>query len=175
MPEAVPESAPAPLREAVLAGRYFGARHRDVAERFARFIAEPKHVLAGWFGPELAGPLAADRDRMNAVLDRDIAAIDAMIARQLDAILHHARLRKLEGSWRGLAWLTSRMSLGGRVKLRILTVSWAEICRDLGRRSLTRASYSGGFMRMNSALPAASLTGCWWWTMRCATGRVRGR
>jgi type VI secretion system protein ImpD/type VI secretion system protein ImpC len=131
MSEVLPEAAT--LREAVLAGRYFGERHRDVAGRFAGFIADPKHVLAGWFGAELAGTLAADKDRLIAVLDRDIAAIDAMISRQLDAILHHARLRKLEGSWRGLAWLTSRMSLGGRVKLRILSVSWPEICRDLER------------------------------------------
>ena len=37
--------------------------------------------------------------------DRDIAQLDRMISRQLDAILHQERLRRLEGSWRGLAWL----------------------------------------------------------------------
>ncbi len=124
---------PEPLREAVLDGRYFAAAHREDASRFAAFIAEPKNALAGWFGPQAARRLAADRETLIALLDRDIALLDQMIARQLDAILHHARLRKLEGSWRGLAWLVSRMSISGRLKLRILNVTWAEICRDLER------------------------------------------
>ena len=42
---------------------------------------------------------------MRGMLDRDIAAIDALMSEQVDAILHAPRLRKLEGSWRGLAWL----------------------------------------------------------------------
>jgi type VI secretion system protein ImpD/type VI secretion system protein ImpC len=122
-----------PLREAVLAGRYFGARHKETAEQFAGFVAAKTATLTGWFGLEAARRLAGDRAAMVAALDRDIAALDIMIAGQLDAILHHPRLRKLEGSWRGLAWLTARLSLAGRVKLRILNVTWNEICRDLER------------------------------------------
>jgi type VI secretion system protein ImpD/type VI secretion system protein ImpC len=129
---AVPE-LPEPLRDAVLDGMYFAAGHREAAGRVASFIAEPKNALAGWFGPNAAGRLADDRETLIALLDRDIALIDRMISRQLDAILHHPRLRKLEGSWRGLAWLISRMSISGRIKLRILNVTWAEICRDLER------------------------------------------
>jgi len=124
---------PEPLREAVLDGRYFSSKHRAEAIRFAEFIAEPKFVLTGWFGRDAAMRLAGDREAMIAAIDRDIAMLDRMISRQLDEILHQARLRKLEGSWRGLAWLVSRMSISGRLKLRILNVSWAEICRDLER------------------------------------------
>jgi type VI secretion system protein ImpD/type VI secretion system protein ImpC len=120
-----------PLREAVLDGKFFSNAQRANAVRFAEFIAEPNNVLTGWFGHDVAIRLAGDREAMVAALDRDIAEIDRMIAAQLDAILHHARLRKLEGSWRGLAWLIARMSISGRLKLRILNVSWAEICRDL--------------------------------------------
>jgi type VI secretion system protein ImpD/type VI secretion system protein ImpC len=120
-----------PLREAVLDGRFFSSSQHENAVRLAEFIAEPRKVLIGWFGPEAAALLAADRDAMVAAIDRDIAEIDRMIASQLDAILHHARLRKLEGGWRGLAWLVARMNISGRLKLRILNVTWAEICRDL--------------------------------------------
>jgi type VI secretion system protein ImpD/type VI secretion system protein ImpC len=122
-----------PLRDAVLAGAYFGESHRDTAETFAAFVAGATKPLTAWFGTQWGGELAGDPASLTAALDRDIAAIDALISAQLDAILHHARLRRLEGAWRGLAWLSARMGIGGRVKLRVLNISWAEICRDLER------------------------------------------
>lgn len=141
MPEAEPAPEPeAPalpplpsLRDDILRGAYFGTSHAETAERLASFIARKDATLRDWFGSEAMPALAADRHRLAALITRDIAALDAMITRQLDAILHHQRLRRLEGSWRGLAWLVSRLSLAGRVKLRILNTSWAEICRDLER------------------------------------------
>ncbi len=117
----------------MLAGAFFAAKGRDGAVALAGFIADPQADLTSWFGAEQAARLAAIPAALGAMLDRDIVAIDQMIAAQLDEILHHARLRRLEGSWRGLAWLTSRLNIAGRVKLRILNVSWAEICRDLER------------------------------------------
>lgn len=141
VPVPAPENTPAspvaplvaPLRDDVLRGAYFGTGNGETAERLAGLIAGPAGTLRSWFGSAAAPALAADPARLTALLARDIAALDAMIACQLDAILHHQRLRRLEGSWRGLAWLVSRLSLSGRVKLRILNVSWAEICRDLER------------------------------------------
>jgi type VI secretion system protein ImpD/type VI secretion system protein ImpC len=135
VPEAVPVAVPEVpgLRDAVLDGRYFGEAHREVTERFAGFVAGSVKPLTAWFGSARGENLAGDPAALVAALDRDIAAIDAMISAQLDAILHHARLRRLEGAWRGLAWLASRLSLSGRIKLRILSVTWAEICRDLER------------------------------------------
>ena len=77
--------------------------------------------------------LAAGGDRLRAALDRDIADIDAALGDQLDAVLHHPRLRALEGRWRGIAWLISGIEPGRRVKVRLLPVSWSELCRDLER------------------------------------------
>ena len=102
------------------------------ATRLAEMLAGQSSTLTSWFGAD-AGVLVHDRAALAARLDRDIARLDTLIARQLDEILHHPRLRRLEGSWRGLAWLASRLSLSGRVKMRVLTISWAEICRDLER------------------------------------------
>ena len=131
-PEPEPEPALPPLREAVLEGAFFGAAHAGAASRLAAMLAGQTPALSAWFGAKSRG-LAEDRAALAARLDHDIARLDAMIARQLDAILHHPRMRGLEGSWRGLAWLVSRLPLTGRVKLRVLNVSWAEICRDLER------------------------------------------
>lgn len=67
---------------------------------------------------------------LGGALDRIIAALDDMIGAMLDAILHHPRLQRLEASWRGLRWLAAQTD---RVKLRVLSVTWAELCRDLER------------------------------------------
>lgn len=126
---------PPTARDVVLDGRFVGRTQTDAAERVAVFVAsaDPAVWLGSWFGPEQATLLAGDGPRLRRALDRDIAAIDALIAAQLDAILHHPRLRAFEGAWRGLAWLIAGIEPGGRVKVRLLNVSWAEIVRDLER------------------------------------------
>ena len=121
------------MRAAVLAGRFFGERHATAAGDLAAFLAaSPATALALWFGDD---PLPRDPQRLAALLDRDISAIDAMLGVQLDAILHHQRLTRMEGSWRGLLWLATRIELGRSVKLRVLHASWPELCRDLERAS----------------------------------------
>jgi type VI secretion system ImpC/EvpB family protein len=124
----------APLRDHVLAGRFFGAAHGEAATRLAGFVAGTlPAAFAAWFGEARALALLARPDDLRGALDRDIAAIDAAIGEQLDAILHHPRLQRLEGSWRGLAWLAEGVDPGARVKLKLLNAGWSEVCRDLDR------------------------------------------
>ena len=125
-----------PLREQVLAGQFFGQQHGDAAGELAAFLHGKLgfgEALEAWFGEAVTGLLAAGGDRLRAALDRDIADIDAALGDQLDAVLHHPRFRALEGRWRGLAWLISGIEPGRRVKVRLLPVSWSELCRDLER------------------------------------------
>jgi len=136
----------------MLAGRFFGSRHADTAGEVAEFAADdPGPALRRWFGATAAARLMLDADNVRGALDRDIAAIDALLSEQVDAILQAPRMRKLEGSWRGLAWLVGGLEPGGRVKVRLFSVSWAEICRDLERAaefdqsSLFRHIYEGEF------------------------------
>jgi type VI secretion system ImpC/EvpB family protein len=132
--EAVTECTPAPLRDIVLAGAFFGHRYQDGAQSTAAFpFLRPGEALAAWFGPVAAARLAVDPEACRTALDRDIAALDNLLGEQLDAILHHARLRRFEGSWRGLAWLVGGIDPSGRVKVKVLQLSWAELCRDLER------------------------------------------
>jgi type VI secretion system protein ImpD/type VI secretion system protein ImpC len=131
--EEVTEYAPVPLRESVLSGAFFG-KQSAAAERVACFAFLPSaEALADWFGPGIALRLAADPDGCRAAIDRDIAALDVLIGAQLDAILHHQRLRRFEGSWRGLAWLVGGLDPTSRVKVKVLNMSWPELCRDLER------------------------------------------
>jgi type VI secretion system protein ImpD/type VI secretion system protein ImpC len=89
--------------------------------------------LAAWFGTSAALRLAGDPDACRGALDRDIAAIDTLLAEQLDVVLHHPRVRQFEGRWRGLAWLAGGLDPAGTVKLKLLDLTWTELCRDLDR------------------------------------------
>jgi type VI secretion system ImpC/EvpB family protein len=130
----VAASEPAPLRDAVLTGLFFTAAHREAVDRLAAFTAvTAEGTLTAWFGRERAARLASDPDALRGALDRDICAIDALIGEQLDAVLHHPRLRRFEGRWRGLHWLLEGIDPGSRIKARVLNASWAEVCRDLER------------------------------------------
>ncbi|MGD9616830.1 MAG: type VI secretion system contractile sheath large subunit [Alphaproteobacteria bacterium] len=123
-----------PLREVVLAGRFFGHRYSEETHRTAEFRDMPAaEALAAWFGIAAACRLAGDPDACRGALDRDIAAIDALLAEQVDAVLHHPRVRQLEGRWRAVAWLAGDLDPAGAVKLKILHLPWSELCRDLDR------------------------------------------
>ena len=120
-----------PLREAVLGGQFFGAPHASGAADLAAFVTAAAPTPELWFG-SLA---LHKRDALLGAIDRDIAAIDALISASVDAILHAPRLRRLEGMWRGLHWLVATNDSAPRGKVRLLAVSWAEIVRDLERAS----------------------------------------
>src|SRR5215472_7289596 len=131
--EEVVAEPPAPLRERVLSGAYFGA-HQTVAERVAGFaFLAPAEALADWFGTAAALRLSADPEACRGALDREIATLDVLIGAQLDAILHHQRMRRFEGGWRGLAWLLGGHNPAGRAKVKVLNISWPELCRDIER------------------------------------------
>jgi type VI secretion system ImpC/EvpB family protein len=123
-----------PVREAMLSGRFVGNRDPALADAITEFLGAPSgDAIDLWFGAERAMRLRIDRQALRDAVDRDIAAIDAMLSEQVDAILHHARMRKLEGIWRGVTWLVEGADLSNRLKIKILNIGWPEICRDLER------------------------------------------
>ncbi|MDO9712943.1 type VI secretion system contractile sheath large subunit [Paracraurococcus lichenis] len=114
-------------------------RAGSLVERLLAAMAR-RRALDAWLGPERAARLAAEPRALRGALDRDIAALDRLIGRQLDAVLHHPRLRQMEGRWRGLCWLLHGIEQGRRVKLRLLPITWAELCRDFERAAEFDAS-----------------------------------
>jgi type VI secretion system ImpC/EvpB family protein len=74
-------------------------------------------------------------DCLRGRIDRELVRIDALISAQLDAVLHHPAFQRLEGSWRGLAWLVEGFEPQKRLKLAILAASWRELDRDIARAS----------------------------------------
>jgi type VI secretion system protein ImpD len=76
------------------------------------------------------GPL---RERLIGALEMALALIDDLLSAQVNAILHHPQFQRLEASWRGVAYLTRQLQPKDNVKIRLLSVRWREICRDIER------------------------------------------
>lgn len=59
---------------------------------------------------------------------------------QLRAILHNVAFQQVEASWRGLAFLISRLELDDQLKVSILDVSRDELIADLSTEDLSKSS-----------------------------------
>jgi type VI secretion system protein ImpD len=66
-------------------------------------------------------------------IDRTIALIDTLLTEQVNAVIHHPRFQALEASWRSLRRLVRTAGSNPRIKIRVLDLRWAELCRDLER------------------------------------------
>lgn len=78
----------------------------------------------------LAGTVTFDKN-LSRTFDRAIAAIDAKVSAQLNAIMHDPKFVKLEGSWRGLHYLVQNSETGTALKIRALNLPKREMTRDL--------------------------------------------
>lgn len=57
--------------------------------------------------------------------------IDKTLSAQLNEIMHHPDLQKLEGTWRGLNYLVQQSETGESLKIRVLNVSKKDLFKDL--------------------------------------------
>ncbi len=69
------------------------------------------------------------RDMREAVAVR-VSDIDAALSGQLDKILHHPDFQRIEGTWRGLAYLTKQAETGSLLKIKVLNLNLREIERE---------------------------------------------
>lgn len=80
----------------------------------------------------LEGTVAFDKN-VGHTLEKGIAAIDAVISKQLSAILHHPKFQKLEGSWRGLRHLVMNSETGDSLKVKVLNIDKRALYKDLDK------------------------------------------
>src|SRR5947207_2259376 len=62
-----------------------------------------------------------------------IAEIDKKMSEQINLILHHADVQKLEGAWRGLHYLVSNTETDEMLKIRFMDISKNELGKTLKR------------------------------------------
>jgi type VI secretion system protein ImpC len=80
----------------------------------------------------LKGTVTFSKD-VTRTLNQGIAAIDAVISKQLAAIMHHPDFQKLEGTWRGLNHLVMNSETSAQLKLKVLNCGKRELFKDLDR------------------------------------------
>lgn len=98
--------------------------HDDSQQDYAR------DMLAEFATQVLDEGMAIDKDTVAMINDR-ISQIDELISAQLNEVLHHPDLQKLEASWRGLHMLVQNTETSTRLKLRLLNVTQKELQNDL--------------------------------------------
>lgn len=89
-----------------------------------------RDMLAEFATQVLDEGMAIDKDTVAMINDR-ISQIDKLISDQLNEVLHHPELQKLEASWRGLHMLVDQTETSSRLKLRLLNVTQKELQNDL--------------------------------------------
>ena len=118
------------LREHLVVAVLAGDDAKPEGTALSGFLAAESNAegLLQWFGST-----ARDFDTMRQAMARDIATIDALVSDLLDAILHHQDFKRLEASWRGVAYLVDQVESDEKIKVKLLNATWAELVRDFDR------------------------------------------
>ena len=94
--------------------------------------ARGKDMIKQFVTEVLDGSITMSADT-ESMLNARIAQIDNLVSTQLNEIMHHPDLQKLEGSWRGLRYLLSQSETSAMLKIKILNVSKKDLLKDLQR------------------------------------------
>ncbi len=73
------------------------------------------------------------KQQIRSALLREIARLDKLITDQINEIIHNPRFQSLEASWRGLWYLVHQYNDSDQVKIKVLSISWREVTRDIGK------------------------------------------
>jgi len=104
-----------------------GRLARDAEQRaFAR------DLIGEFVEQVMAGTMKVSADTM-AMINARVAQIDALISKQLNAIMHHPEFQTLEASWRGLHYLVQKSETGTLLKIKVMNVSKKDLLKDMER------------------------------------------
>lgn len=102
-----------------------GKMARDVSQE-----AYAKDLLHEFVSQILGGTMTVSKDTV-AMINHRIAQIDELITKQLNEVMHHPDMQKLEGTWRGLHYFVMNTETSTRLKLRLMNVTKKELLTDL--------------------------------------------
>ena len=91
---------------------------------------ERAHDLVKTFVEELVDPSMVFEEGFTRTVNARIAAIDEILSKQVNKILHHPDFQKLEGSWRSLNKLVMGSETGENLKIRVFNTSKKELLKD---------------------------------------------
>lgn len=79
---------------------------------------------------QLLDPGTVVAKNVTQTINQRIAAIDHLLSKQLNVIMHHPDFQKLEASWRGLHHLVMGSETGESLKIRVINLSKKDMLRD---------------------------------------------
>ncbi len=93
-----------------------------------------KDVVGEFVAQVMEGTMTVSKNT-EAMINARISAIDKLISDQLNEVMHHQDFQKLEGSWRGLAYLVNKSETGEMLKIRVMNVSKKDLLKDMEKAS----------------------------------------
>src|SRR3954468_10005719 len=97
--EQTPQSSAAPAQEEVSLLDQIISQGRLARDDEQRALA--KDLIGEFVGQIMAGTMTVSKNTL-AMINQRIGQIDALITKQLNAVLHHQDFQALEAAWRGL-------------------------------------------------------------------------
>jgi type VI secretion system protein ImpC len=85
---------------------------------------------------ELLEPQRANEKLGQATVDDMIAQLDQKLCAQVDSILHHESVQKLESAWRSLKFLVYRTNFRENTKIDIVNISKQKLLEDFEDRKI---------------------------------------
>ncbi|MFE8601809.1 type VI secretion system contractile sheath large subunit [Archangium violaceum] len=103
------------------------------------------------FIAEMLAPNRSEERIDKALVDAMIAEIDKRLSSQVNEIMHHEEVQKLESSWRSLKFLVDRVDFRENIRVEMLNVSKGDLLKDFEdspevvRSGLYRLVYSNEY------------------------------
>ncbi len=91
-----------------------------------------KDMIGEFVNQVMSGELTMSKN-MDVAINSRIAEIDRLISAQMNEIMHHEDFQKLEGSWRGLHHLLKNSLTGTQLKIRVMSITKADLLKDFER------------------------------------------
>jgi type VI secretion system protein ImpC len=82
------------------------------------------------FIAEMLAPNRSEERIDKALVDAMIAEIDKRLTSQVNEIMHHEEVQKLESSWRSLKFLVDRVDFRENIRVEMLNVSKGDLLKD---------------------------------------------
>jgi len=79
---------------------------------------------------EMLTPQNKDEKVNKSMVDQMISSIDEKLSIEVDEILHHKDVQKLESAWRGLKYVVDKTNFRENIRLELLSVSKDELLED---------------------------------------------
>jgi type VI secretion system protein ImpC len=89
-----------------------------------------KDVIGEFVKQVMEGTMVVSKN-LELMITSRIGQLDRLISGQLNEVMHHPDLQKLEGSWRGLSFLVNQSETGEHLKIRVMSVAKKDLLKDM--------------------------------------------